>query len=59
MGFKKVYECNCDVCGECCGHIYSKSPESIKTLRSYGIIVRGGKVYCSEQCYLRRQAKND
>lgn len=54
MGIEKWYEVTCDVCGETI-HTRNKNKEEIK---HYGFILKGNKVYCSEECCKTKLNKN-
>ena len=54
MGIVKWYEIACDVCGQV-AHTRSKNKEEIE---HYGFILKGNKVYCSEECYKTKLNKD-
>ena len=54
MGIEKWYEVSCDVCGETI-HTRTKNKKEIE---HYCFILKGNKVYCSEECYKTKLNKN-
>lgn len=54
MGIVKWYEVSCDVCGETV-HTRTKNKEEIE---HYNFILKGNKVYCSEECFKAKLNKN-
>ena len=54
MPLEKVYECICDntKCGHAIYHALECTKEEAKRqLRSLGIIVKGDKCYCDQECF--------
>lgn len=58
----KWYEVTCDWCGHGINHYIDKKP-SDKMLRKDGCVVKGGNVFCTQQCcdyfYNGKQVANE